>query len=132
MSVEMSNELQQVELGLVMNVVNAITLCSLWHNSSGLPSDIIRQSLHKELNVAYFVKHKITKIRNDMTHPRSQELTWYTQFSLIVANEKKTDFPNLKIGMFKFCPEVIPGQKRGQNLFTVKEDQAVFNILLDE
>ena len=79
MSVEMSNELHQVELGLVMNVVNAIKLCSLWHNSSvRAPYCNCNVCIKIWRTLPYFEKHKVPMIWKDMTHPRSHEFKWHT------------------------------------------------------
>ena len=96
MSIEMSNELKQVQLGLVMNVVNAIKLWSLWHNSCVRVSYCMSQPHKVSIKIwmlPHLEKHKIPMIWKDMNRPRSQELNWHTHCSFSVCRWEEKELP---------------------------------------
>ena len=124
MSIKMSNELQQVDLGLS----NECSKCNKaqFFRSGVLLYEVTPQSLR-------IWKHiKFPRSERILTAHDLKSSTGAHIVPFLCADEEKRSFLYLKIGIFTFGPEVIHGQKWGQNLFAVKEDQAMLNFLQDE
>ena len=129
MSIKMSNELQQVDLGLsneCSKCNKALVTVAQFFRSGVLLYEVTPQSLRIWKNI------KFPRSKRILTAHDLKSWTGAHIVPFLCADEEKRSFLYLKIGMFTFGPEVIHGQKRGQNLSAVKEDQAMFNFLQDE